>query len=248
MSKILQTIGLTKSFPGVLANDHVDLEIEEGEIHGLLGENGAGKSVLMSTIYGLYRPEEGKILIRGKEAVIDSPHTAIKHGIGMVHQNLTLVPSFRVWENIVLGKEIKKGLSLNEEETLRKLGELLKVASFEIDLRARTEELSLGSQQRIEILKVLYRGAEILIFDEPTRGIDVGTKKAIHSLLREIASSGRSVIMISSELPEILRISDRIMIMDSGYTVKVVDNKDNITEEYVMNTIMYFKKGRNKHV
>ena len=116
----------------------------------------------MSTIYGLYRPDEGKILIRGKEVVIDSPHTAIKHGIGMVHQNLTLVPSFRVWENIVLGKEIKKGLSLNEEETLRKLGELLKVASFEIDLRARTEELSLGSQQRIEILKVLYRGRKYL--------------------------------------------------------------------------------------
>ena len=219
MSKILQTIGLTKSFPGVLANDHVDLEIEEGEIHGLLGENGAGKSVLMSTIYGLYRPDEGKILIRGKEVVIDSPHTAIKHGIGMVHQNLTLVPSFRVWENIVLGKEIKKGLSLNEEETLRKLGELLKVASFEIDLRARTEELSLGSQQRIEILKVLYRGAEILIFDEPTTILTPQEVDQLMETFRSLKKEGKTIIFISHKLKEIFAVCDRVTVLRKGKKV-----------------------------
>ncbi|MDD3698502.1 MAG: ABC transporter ATP-binding protein [Atribacterota bacterium] len=219
MSKILQTIGLTKSFPGVLANDHVDLEIEEGEIHGLLGENGAGKSVLMSTIYGLYRPDEGKILIRGKEVVIDSPHTAIKHGIGMVHQNLTLVPSFRVWENIVLGKEIKKGLSLNEEETLRKLGELLKVANFEIDLRARTEELSLGSQQRIEILKVLYRGAEILIFDEPTTILTPQEVDQLMETFRSLKKEGKTIIFISHKLKEIFAVCDRVTVLRKGKKV-----------------------------
>ncbi|MDK2897480.1 MAG: ral nucleoside transport system ATP-binding protein [Candidatus Atribacteria bacterium] len=216
MSKILQTIGLTKSFPGVLANDRVDLEIEEGEIHGLLGENGAGKSVLMSTIYGLYRPDKGKILIRGKEVVIDSPHTAIQHGIGMVHQNLTLVPSFRVWENIILGKEIKKGLFLDEKKVLRQLEELLKVANLEIDLRAKTEELSLGSQQRIEILKILYRGAETLIFDEPTTVLTPQEVDQLITTFRSLKKEGKTIIFISHKLKEVFAVCDRVTVLRKG--------------------------------
>ncbi|HXL02644.1 MAG TPA: ABC transporter ATP-binding protein [Candidatus Atribacteria bacterium] len=219
MPKILQTIGLTKSFPGVLANDHIDLEIEEGEIHGLLGENGAGKSVLMSTIYGLYRPDEGKILIRGKEVTIDSPHTAIQYGIGMVHQNLTLVSSFRVWENIVLGKEIKKGLSLNEKETLKKLEELLKMANLEVDLRAKTEELFLGSQQRIEILKILYRGAEILIFDEPTTILTPQEVDQLINTFRSLKKEGKTIIFISHKLKEIFAVCDRVTVLRKGRKV-----------------------------
>ena len=219
MPEILQTIGLTKSFPGVLANDHIDLEIEEGEIHGLLGENGAGKSVLMSTIYGLYRPDEGKILIRGKEVVIDSPHTAIKYGIGMVHQNLTLVSSFRVWENIVLGKEIKKTLSLDERETLRKLEKLLTVANLEIDLRAKTGELSLGSQQRIEILKILYRGAEILIFDEPTTILTPQEVDQLINTFRSLKKEGKTIIFISHKLREIFAVCDRVTVLRKGRKV-----------------------------
>ena len=165
---VLELRGITKQFPGVLANDHVDFDLRKGEVHALLGENGAGKTTLMNIVYGLYSPDEGEILINGKPVSISSPHDAIERGIGMVHQHFMLIPVMTVTENIVLAAEPKKGPLLDYGGARRRVLEISKRFGFAIDPDAKIQNITVGQQQRVEILKALYRNAETLILDEPT--------------------------------------------------------------------------------
>ncbi|MGC8777467.1 MAG: ABC transporter ATP-binding protein [Candidatus Caldatribacteriaceae bacterium] len=219
MAFALQVRNLTKSFPGVLANDHIDLDIEEGEVHGILGENGAGKSVLMSVIYGLYRPDEGKILVRGKEVTIESPAQAIRYGIGMVHQNLTLSPSLRVFENIILGHEPHAFVFLSRREALRRIEGLLEETGLQIDLKARVGDLPIGLQQRVEILKMLYRGASILIFDEPTTVLTPQEVDQLIAYLLTLKANGKTIIFISHKLKEVFALCERVTVLRRGKKV-----------------------------
>ena len=169
MTTVLELRGITKSFPGVLANDNIDLTLEQGEIHALLGENGAGKSTLMNILYGLYKPDEGDILIRGKKAAIHTPNDAIALGIGMVHQHFMLVPVMTVTENVMLGNEPRRGgLFLDKSTVAERIREISTQYGLEVDPESYVQDLSVGIQQRVEIIKVLYRSADILILDEPT--------------------------------------------------------------------------------
>ena len=166
---VLQLKGITKQFPGVLANDHIDLELNQGEVHALLGENGAGKSTLMNILYGLYKPTEGEIFVRGKKVEINSPSDSIAAGIGMVHQHFMLIPVFTVTENVMLGEESTTPTGfLKRREAAKKISELSKRFGLEVDPNALVGDLPVGVQQRVEIIKLLYRDADILIFDEPT--------------------------------------------------------------------------------
>jgi len=175
---------ITKSFPGVVANDKIDLIVEKGEIHGLLGENGAGKTVLMNILYGLYKPDDGKIVVDGKEVEIDSPRTALGLGIGMVHQHFMVVPSLTVVENIVLGREPKKnGILLDTGKALRDVKDFCDRYRLKVDLKASMHSLPVGVQQRVEILKALYRGADVLILDEPT---SVLTPQEVQELFKAV--------------------------------------------------------------
>ncbi|MGQ9474190.1 MAG: ATP-binding cassette domain-containing protein [Candidatus Caldatribacteriaceae bacterium] len=219
MALVLQVRGLTKSFPGVLANDHIDLDIEEGEVHGVLGENGAGKSVLMSTIYGLYRPDAGKILLRGQEVSIPNPACAIRYGIGMVHQNLTLVPQLRVFENIILGQEPRRGIFLSKREAWRIIEKLLEETGLQIDLEAPVGTLPIGLAQRVEILKMLYRGASILIFDEPTKILTTQEVDQLLSYLLSLKKNGKTIIFISHKLKEVFALCDRVTVLRRGKKV-----------------------------
>lgn len=226
MAFALQVRGLTKSFPGVLANDHIDLDIEEGEIHGILGENGAGKSVLMSVIYGLYRPDEGRILVRGQEVAIGSPSQAIRCGIGMVHQNLTLVPQLRVLENIILGQEPRRGVFLERQKARRRIEELLHQTGLSIDLNARVRDLPIGLQQRVEILKMLYRGASILVFDEPTTVLTPQEVDQLITYLLTLKKQGKTIIFISHKLREVFALCDRVTVLRRGKKVGTCAIKD----------------------
>lgn len=219
MTLVLQVRGLTKSFPGVLANDHIDLDIEEGEVHGVLGENGAGKSVLMSTIYGLYRPDAGKVLVRGREVSILNPACAIRYGIGMVHQNLTLVPQLRVFENIILGQEPQRGVFLSKRESWRRIERLLEETGLQIDLEAPVGILPIGLAQRVEILKMLYRGASILIFDEPTTVLTPQEVDQLLSYLLSLKKNGKTIIFISHKLKEVFALCDRVTVLRRGRKV-----------------------------
>ena len=166
---IIELRGITKRFPGIVANDHIDFDLRRGEVHALLGENGAGKSTLMNVVYGLYRSDEGEIVVDGKPVVFHSPNDAIRAGIGMVHQHFMLIPVMTVAENIVLGHEpTEAGVFLDHSAADKRVRELARTFNFAIDPDARIENITVGQQQRVEILKALYRGAEILILDEPT--------------------------------------------------------------------------------
>ena len=212
----IEMLRITKRFPGIIANDNITLQLKKGEIHALLGENGAGKSTLMSVLFGLYQPEEGEIRKDGKKVEINNPNDANDLGIGMVHQHFKLVECFSILDNIILGVETTKGGFLQKDSARKKVMELSEKYGLAVDPDAIIEDTTVGMQQRTEILKMLYRDNEILIFDEPTRGIDVGAKSEIYHLMNELATSGKSIIMISSELPEILRMSDRVLVMCEG--------------------------------
>ncbi|MBC7217206.1 MAG: ABC transporter ATP-binding protein [Candidatus Caldatribacterium sp.] len=215
----LSVRGLTKCFGEVVANDHIDFGVAEGEIHGLLGENGAGKSVLSSCIYGLYRPDEGKIFLRGKEVHIASPLDAIRLGIGMVHQHLTLVPHLSVWENIVLGREPRRGLWINREEAFREIERLLTETGFQVELTERVENLPVGVRQRVEILKILFRGADILILDEPTAVLTPQEVDQLIATLRRLKAQGKTIVFISHKLKEIFALCDRVTVLRRGRKV-----------------------------
>jgi ABC-type uncharacterized transport system ATPase subunit len=212
---IVEMRGIVKRFPGVLANDHVDFELMPGEIHALLGENGAGKSTLMNILAGLYRPDSGTILIHGKPVTFTSPKDAIRSGIGMVHQHFMLVPSQTVTENILLGLDDPRFL-LNLNEYHRKIENLGDQYGLKVDPRAKIWQLSVGEQQRVEILKSLYRGAEILIMDEPTAVLAPQEIDDLFKTLRSMLVSGKSVIFISHKLQEVTAIADRISVLRKG--------------------------------
>ena len=221
--------GITKRFPGVLANDHVDFEVQAGEIHALLGENGAGKTTLMNILSGLYRADEGEITIRGHRASLQSPRDAIALGIGMVHQHFMLVEPQTVAENVILGLNTPR-LFLDMARIESRIAEFSKQYGLQVDPRARIWQLSVGEQQRVEILKMLYRGVDILIMDEPTAVLTPQEVEELFVTLRRMADEGRAVIFISHKLDEVMAISDRITVLRGGKVVATV-NTDQITKE-----------------
>src|SRR5437879_4906948 len=206
--------GITKQFPGVLANNHVDLSVRTGEIHALVGENGAGKSTLMNILYGLIRPDSGEILINGKPVHMAGPRDAISLGIGMVHQHFMLIPVFSVGENIMLGREPVTGTDLYDHARARNaINDLTKRYGLALDPDARMGDLPVGLQQRAEIVKVLYRGAGILILDEPTGVLTPQETKELFVVLRDLVKSGKTIIFISHKLKAVLATSDRITVL-----------------------------------
>jgi ABC-type uncharacterized transport system ATPase subunit len=216
----LEMRGITKRYPGVLANDHIDLEVRPGEIHALLGENGAGKSTLMNILYGLATPDEGDVLLDGQVVSITGPSDAIARGISMVHQHFMLVPVLTVSENILLGDETMRGpIFLDRSDAGRRIRELGQRFGFEIDPDEKVGRLSVGWQQRVEILKALYREARILVLDEPTAVLTPQETKEIFAVLRRLRDEGHSIIFISHKLYEVLEIADRITVIRRGRVV-----------------------------
>ncbi len=228
---VLELRGITKRFPGVLANDHVDFDLRRGEVHALLGENGAGKSTLMNILYGLYRPDEGEILLNGKPADFTSPHGAIDAGIGMVHQHFMLIPVMTVAENIVLAAEPRRnGVLLDTAAAERRVRELADQFRFHIDPHARVQAITVGQQQRVEILKALYRRADVLILDEPTAVLTPQEAVELFEILKRLVAEGMSVIFISHKLNEVLDIADRITVLRRGKKVDTIA-REGATEE-----------------
>jgi len=219
----LELRGITKRFPGVVANDRIDFDLQPGEVHALLGENGAGKSTLMNVLYGLYRPDEGEIRIGGQPVTMHSPKDAIERGIGMVHQHFMLIPVMTVAENIVLGTEPRRdGVLLDLAAAEKRVRELSEQYGLSVDPRARIEDISVGRQQRVEILKALYRGADILILDEPTAVLTPQEATELFGVLRSLTEQGMSIIFISHKLNEVLSISDRITVLRRGQKVETL--------------------------
>jgi ABC-type uncharacterized transport system ATPase subunit len=228
---LLELKGITKRFPGVVANDHVDFDLRRGEVHALLGENGAGKSTLMNILYGLYGPDEGEIRLDGKPLRTSSPREAIDAGIGMVHQHFMLIPVMTVAENIVLATEpTRNGVLLDYEAAVRRVEDLSSTFKFAINPRARIENISVGQQQRVEILKALYRNAGILILDEPTAVLTPQEARELFGILGVLKREGLSIIFISHKLNEVLEIADRITVLRRGRTVETVA-REGATEE-----------------
>ncbi|MDF2925623.1 MAG: yufO [Paenibacillaceae bacterium] len=216
---VVEMRGVTKRFPGITANDSITLELRKGEIHALLGENGAGKSTLMNILFGLYQPDEGEILVNGEQVVIDGPNKAIKLGIGMVHQHFKLVHPFTVAENIILGSEPRKGLATDIKKAAAEVERLSNLYGLQVDPNARIEDISVGMQQRVEILKTLYRGADIIIFDEPTAVLIPQEIEELLGIMRNLTKQGKSIILITHKLKEIMAISDRVTIIRRGKVV-----------------------------
>jgi simple sugar transport system ATP-binding protein len=216
----LQMRGITKRYPGVLANDHIDLEVKPGEIHALLGENGAGKSTLMNILYGLAVPDEGEILLDGEPVVISSPHDAIARGISMVHQHFMLIPVLSVADNIILGNEPMDGpIFVDRRAAMTRLTELAGFLGWKLDLDTPVGNLSVGWQQRVEILKALYRNADVLVLDEPTAVLTPQETQEIFGVLRHLTEDGYSIIFISHKLYEVLDVADRITVIRRGKVV-----------------------------
>jgi len=224
--------GITKAWPGVVANDHVDLSVRPGEIHALVGENGAGKSTLMNELYGLVHPDSGETFIHGKPVHITGPRDAIALGIGMVHQHFMLIPVFTVGENIMLGREPTTfGGVYDQGRARREIADLTKRYGLALNADARTGELPVGLQQRVEIVKVLYRGANILILDEPTGVLTPQETTELFVVLRDLVKAGKTIIFISHKLKEVLEISDRITVMRRGKVVGHLITKDTNEQE-----------------
>jgi general nucleoside transport system ATP-binding protein len=220
MAPLLELIDITKRFPGVLANDHINLTLEEGEIHVLLGENGAGKTTLMNILYGLYHQDEGKILVRGQEVVIDSPSDAIAAGIGMVHQHFMLIPVFTVTENVMLGQEsLKYGDFLDRKSSAERIQQISDQYGLQVHPEDYIKDLPVGVQQRVEIIKLLYRNANILILDEPTAVLTPQETNELIKIMRSLIEQGKSIIFITHKLKEVLEIADRITVIRRGRVV-----------------------------
>src|ERR687886_2221939 len=228
---VLELRGITKRFPGVVANDKIDFDLRRGEVHALLGENGAGKSTLMNVLYGLYHPDEGEILIKGERVRLHSPKDAIAHGIGMVHQHFMLIPVMTVAENIVLASEPTHAAVLLDYGAARKrVAELSRAFNFAIDADARVESITVGQQQRVEILKALYRHADILILDEPTAVLTPQEAGELFEILKTLVREGMSVIFISHKLNEVLEIADRTTVLRRGKKIETV-SREGATEQ-----------------
>ena len=222
---VLEVKGLTKRFPGVLANDHIDLKLYKGQVLGLLGENGAGKSTLMNMIYGLYTPDEGEILVNGQPIEIHNPKDAITHGIGMVHQHFKLVEPLTVTENVMLGNESVNGPFLRKDEARRRIEDISQRYSLAVNPNAIIRDLPVGIQQRVEIIKALYRDADVLILDEPTAVLTPQEARGLFDVMRTLIERGVSIIFISHKLKEVLEICDTITVLRRGKVAGDADPK-----------------------
>jgi simple sugar transport system ATP-binding protein len=220
---VVEMRGITKRFPGIVADDRVDFDVRKGEVHALLGENGAGKSTLMNMLYGLYRPDEGEIVVNGESVTFGSAKDAIEHGIGMVHQHFMLIPVMTVAENIVLGTEPKSnGVLLDYDTALERVRDISTRYGLVVDPDARIEQIGVGQQQRVEILKALFRGADVLILDEPTAVLTPQEAEELFGIVRSLQEGGKSLIFISHKLNEVLEIADRITVLRRGKKVDTV--------------------------
>ncbi|MFB6222707.1 MAG: ABC transporter ATP-binding protein [Haloarcula sp.] len=232
MEQAVHLDGITKRFPGVVANDDVDLAVEKGTVHALLGENGAGKTTLMNVLYGLYQPTEGTVNVHGEEQQFDSPRDAIDEGVGMIHQHFMLVDPMTVTENITLGNEPRKwlGLTVDREQSRQQVRELSDRYGFDVDPDARIEDVGVGVQQRVEILKALYRGADVLILDEPTAVLTPQEVEDLFRVLEELTDQGKTIIFITHKLGEAMTAADEITVLREGKNVGTVA-ADDITRE-----------------
>lgn len=227
----VEMLNITKRFPGIIANDNITLQLKKGEVHALLGENGAGKSTLMSVLFGLYQPEEGEIRKDGKKVDIKNPNDANDLGIGMVHQHFKLVDCFSVLDNIILGVEPTQGGLLKKDEARKKVMELSQRYHLQVEPDALVENITVGMQQRTEILKMLYRDNEILIFDEPTAVLTVQEIAELMHIMKGLAKEGKSILFISHKLNEIMEVADRCTVLRKGKYVGTVETKDTSAEK-----------------
>lgn len=228
---VIEMVHISKSFPGIKANDDISLDLKKGEVHALLGENGAGKSTLMSILFGHYQPDEGEIRMNGKVVNIDGPLTANNLGIGMVHQHFQLVEVFTVLENIILGVEPTKFGFLVKKEARQKVIDLCKKHDFDIDVDAKIEDITVGAQQKTEILKMLYKNNDVLIFDEPTAVLTPQEIDDLLKVMRNLANEGKSILFISHKLDEIMAVADRCSVLRKGKLIKTLNVKDTNKEE-----------------
>ena len=229
---VIEMLNITKRFPGIVANDNITLQLKKGEIHALLGENGAGKSTLMSVLFGLYQPEEGEIHKNGKKVDIQDPNDANTLGIGMVHQHFKLVECFTVLDNIMLGVETTtKGGFLKKDEARKKVLALSEKYGLEVDPDAKIEDITVGMQQRTEILKMLYRDNEVLIFDEPTAVLTPQEIQELMTIMKNLAAEGKSILFITHKLAEIMAVADRCSVLRKGKYIGTVDIKDTTPEK-----------------
>ncbi|MGM9662453.1 MAG: ABC transporter ATP-binding protein [Oscillospiraceae bacterium] len=233
---IIEMLHITKEFPGIIANDDITLQLRRGEIHALLGENGAGKSTLMSVLFGLYQPEAGEIRKNGETVKINNPNDATALGIGMVHQHFKLVEVFTVLDNIILGSEVTKLGFLQKKEARKKVEALSQRYGLKVDLDARVEDITVGMQQRVEILKMLYRDNEILIFDEPTAVLTPQEIDELMATMKEFAREGKSILFISHKLNEIMAVSDRVTVLRKGKCVGTVNTSE--TDKQTLSNMM----------
>ncbi|MFC6038352.1 ABC transporter ATP-binding protein [Paenisporosarcina macmurdoensis] len=226
MEHVIEMLNIRKEFGNFVANDNITLQLKKGEIHALLGENGAGKSTLMNVLFGLYQPEGGEIRVRGQEVKITDPNVANNLGIGMVHQHFMLVEDFTVTENIILGSEPTKGGMISVKRAAKKVQELSELYNLNVDPYAKIEDISVGMQQRVEILKTLYRGAEILIFDEPTASLTPQEITELMQIMRRLIEEGKSIILITHKLKEIMDVSDRVTVIRKGVGIGTVNTAE----------------------
>jgi simple sugar transport system ATP-binding protein len=223
VAPVLELRGITKRFPGIVANDRIDFDLRPGEVHALLGENGAGKSTLMNVLYGLYRHDEGEILVQGRPAAMHSAKDAIGHGIGMVHQHFMLIPVMTVTENMVLAAEpTRAGVLLDEGKAIERVRDLSQRFGLAVEATARVQSITVAQQQRVEILKALYRGADILILDEPTAVLTPQEARELFSIIESLKAQGKSIIFISHKLNEVLEVADRITVLRRGKLIETI--------------------------
>lgn len=231
MEYAIEMIDITKDFPGIRANDHITLKIKQNTIHALLGENGAGKSTIMSILFGLYQPTSGTIKVRGKEVMISNPNVANELGIGMVHQHFKLIESYTVTENIILGKEpLKKGI-INMKEAVKRIEALSEKYGLNVDAKARVQNISVGMQQRVEILKMLYRNADILIFDEPTAILTPQEIQELIKIMHNLIHEGKTILLITHKLKEIKEVADACSVLRKGKYIGTVNVKETSVDE-----------------
>lgn len=240
MEYIIEMLNITKEFPGIIANDNITLRLKKGEVHALLGENGAGKSTLMSVLFGLYQPEKGTIKVKGKEVKINGPMMANSLGIGMVHQHFKLVHNFTVLQNIILGVETATGGFLKMEEARKRVIELSDQYHLQVDPDAYIQDISVGMQQRVEILKMLYKNNEILIFDEPTAVLTPQEIDELMNIMRGLVKEGKSILFITHKLNEIKAVANRCSVLRRGQYIGTVDVAT--TEKETMSEMMVGRK------
>jgi general nucleoside transport system ATP-binding protein len=241
---VIEMLNIRKEFSGFVANDNITLQVKKGEIHALLGENGAGKSTLMNVLFGLYQPEQGEIRVKGKPVKITNPNIANELGIGMVHQHFMLVDVFTVTENIILGKETTKGGRIDLKRAEKEVRDISERYGLSVDPKAKIADISVGMQQRVEILKTLYRGAEILIFDEPTAVLTPQEIKELIQIMRTLIKEGKSIILITHKLKEILEVCDRCTVIRKGKgigTVNVSETNQNELASLMVGREVVFK-------